>query len=107
MLHYRFKSSAQVVLVTLGGLILLALLFSITQPIGAALGAAVCMNSVHPLTDTAGKPVSIWSSIKWREVKDKKEKKLDVKWDDEIVKATALTRDGAIVHPSFTQTSAA
>jgi NAD(P) transhydrogenase subunit alpha len=38
---------------------------------------------------------------------DKKEKKLDVKWDDEIVKATALTRDGAIVHPSFTQTSAA
>jgi NAD(P) transhydrogenase subunit alpha len=36
---------------------------------------------------------------------DKKEKKLDVKWDDEIVKATALTRDGAIVHPSFTQTS--
>ena len=32
---------------------------------------------------------------------DKKEKKLAVNWDDEIVKATALTRDGAVVHPSF------
>jgi H+-translocating NAD(P) transhydrogenase subunit alpha len=26
---------------------------------------------------------------------------LAVKWDDELVKATCLTRDGAIVHPSF------
>ncbi len=32
---------------------------------------------------------------------DKKEKKLAVNWDDEIVKATVLTRDGAIVHPNF------
>ena len=32
---------------------------------------------------------------------DKKEKKLAVKWDDEIVKATLLTRDGTVVHPSF------
>jgi H+-translocating NAD(P) transhydrogenase subunit alpha len=32
---------------------------------------------------------------------DKKEKKLAVNWDDEIVKATALTRDGLVVHPSF------
>ena len=23
-------------------------------------------------------------------------------WDDELVKATNLTRDGAVVHPSFT-----
>jgi NAD(P) transhydrogenase subunit alpha len=38
---------------------------------------------------------------------DKKTKALDVKWDDEIVKATALTRDGAIVHPSFAPKSAA
>ena len=30
-----------------------------------------------------------------------KEKKLNVPWDDEIVKATLLTRDGAVVHPSF------
>jgi NAD(P) transhydrogenase subunit alpha len=32
---------------------------------------------------------------------DKPSKALAVKWDDEIVKATALTRDGAIVHPGF------
>jgi NAD(P) transhydrogenase subunit alpha len=38
---------------------------------------------------------------------DKKEKKLAVNWDDEIVKATALTRDGAVVHPSFMPKSAA
>jgi NAD(P) transhydrogenase subunit alpha len=32
---------------------------------------------------------------------DKQEKKLAVNWDDELVKATLLTRDGAIVHPNF------
>jgi H+-translocating NAD(P) transhydrogenase subunit alpha len=32
---------------------------------------------------------------------DKSAKALAVKWDDEIVKATALTRDGAVVHPNF------
>ncbi|MBV8509020.1 MAG: Re/Si-specific NAD(P)(+) transhydrogenase subunit alpha [Xanthobacteraceae bacterium] len=32
---------------------------------------------------------------------DKKTKTLAVNWDDEIVKATALTRDGAVVHPNF------
>src|SRR5467141_3186909 len=38
---------------------------------------------------------------------DKKDTALAVKWDDEIVKATALTRDGAVIHPSFTSKSAA
>ena len=37
---------------------------------------------------------------------DKKEKKLAVNWDDEIVKGTLLTRDGAIVHPNFSQDGA-
>ena len=32
---------------------------------------------------------------------DKKEKKLAVNWDDEIIKGTMLTRDGAVVHPNF------
>ncbi|MCK0208013.1 Re/Si-specific NAD(P)(+) transhydrogenase subunit alpha [Starkeya koreensis] len=32
---------------------------------------------------------------------DKGTKSLAVKWDDELVKATLLTRDGAVVHPSF------
>jgi NAD(P) transhydrogenase subunit alpha len=38
---------------------------------------------------------------------DKKEKNIAVDWDDEIVKAVALTRDGAIVHPNFAPKSAA
>ncbi len=38
---------------------------------------------------------------------DKKTKALAVNWDDEIVKATALTRDGAIVHPNFKPKTAA
>ncbi len=32
---------------------------------------------------------------------DKASKALAVKWDDEIVKAIALTRDGAVIHPNF------
>ena len=38
---------------------------------------------------------------------DKKSKALAVNWDDEIIKSTALTRDGAVVHPSFRPKSAA
>src|SRR5438045_2546984 len=37
---------------------------------------------------------------------DKSAKALAVKWDDEIVRATALTRDGAVIHPSFLPKSA-
>jgi NAD(P) transhydrogenase subunit alpha len=32
---------------------------------------------------------------------DKATKALAVNWDDELVKATALTKDGAIIHPNF------
>ncbi|MBV9953893.1 MAG: NAD(P) transhydrogenase subunit alpha, partial [Pseudolabrys sp.] len=32
---------------------------------------------------------------------DKKEKKLAINWDDELIKGTALTRDGKVVHPNF------
>lgn len=32
---------------------------------------------------------------------DKKEKTLAVNWEDELVKATCLTKDGAVVHPNF------
>jgi NAD(P) transhydrogenase subunit alpha len=38
---------------------------------------------------------------------DKKTKALAVNWDDDIVKATALTRGGAVVHPSFLPKTAA
>ncbi len=33
---------------------------------------------------------------------DRASKSLAVNWDDELVKATCLTRGGAIVHPNFT-----
>jgi NAD(P) transhydrogenase subunit alpha len=32
---------------------------------------------------------------------DPKTKSLAIKWDDELVKGTLLTQDGAVVHPSF------
>lgn len=32
---------------------------------------------------------------------DKQAKALAINWDDELVKATLLTRDGAVVHPNF------
>ncbi|WP_323015328.1 NAD(P) transhydrogenase subunit alpha, partial [Devosia sp.] len=38
---------------------------------------------------------------------DKKEKVLAINWDDELVKATVLTRDGAVVHPNFASPAAA
>jgi NAD(P) transhydrogenase subunit alpha len=38
---------------------------------------------------------------------DKKTKELALNWDDEILTGTALTRNGAVVHPSFQPKSAA
>ena len=38
---------------------------------------------------------------------DKGSKALSVKWDDELVKATLLTKDGAVVHPGFRPADAA
>jgi NAD(P) transhydrogenase subunit alpha len=36
---------------------------------------------------------------------DKKDKTIKLDWNDEIIKGTALTRDGAIVHPQFSSKS--
>jgi NAD(P) transhydrogenase subunit alpha len=38
---------------------------------------------------------------------DKSTKALAINWDDEIVKGTALTRDGAVIHPNFAPKTAA
>jgi NAD(P) transhydrogenase subunit alpha len=38
---------------------------------------------------------------------DKSTKALAVNWDDELVKATLLTRDGKVVHPNFANAAAA
>ncbi len=37
---------------------------------------------------------------------DKKEKKLAINWDDEIIKGTLVAKDGKIVHPNLTQSAA-
>jgi PiT family inorganic phosphate transporter len=44
--------------------------------VGAALASAVVLNAARPLTDKAGKPASIWSAVKFIEVKEKKERKV-------------------------------
>jgi NAD(P) transhydrogenase subunit alpha len=36
-----------------------------------------------------------------------KDKGLAINWDDEIVKGTALTRDGAVIHPNFAEAAPA
>jgi len=38
---------------------------------------------------------------------DKRDKKLAINWDDELIKGTALTRDGSVIHPMFQPKSAA
>ena len=44
--------------------------------IGAAVGAAVCMNSLAPLHDKDGHPASVWSAVKFVEIKEKKARSL-------------------------------
>ena len=38
---------------------------------------------------------------------DKESKAFQIPWDDELVKATLLTRDGQLVHPNLTKSQAA
>ncbi len=64
-------------------------------------------------TNLAGRVASSASSLYARNLLsfvetmiDKSSKALAVKWDDELVKATALTKDGAIIHPNFQPKSA-
>lgn len=59
-------------------------------------------------TNLAGKVAASASSLYARNLLsfietlfDKATKSLAVKWDDELVKATALTKDGAVIHPNF------
>ena len=50
----------------------------------------------HPTTSRQGNLYAFVETLV-----DKASKQLAVKWDDELVKATCLTRDGAIVHAGF------
>ncbi len=83
---------------------------------GAKAGEVADVNGVKIVgyTNVAGRLAASASSLYAKNLYnfleilvDKKEKTLAVNWDDEIVKATVLTRDGAIVHPNFQPKSAA
>jgi H+-translocating NAD(P) transhydrogenase subunit alpha len=77
---------------------------------GVKLGEAVEIDGVKILgfPNLAGRVPTSASSLYARNLFafietmiDKTSKALAVNWDDELVKATALTKDGAVVHPNF------
>jgi NAD(P) transhydrogenase subunit alpha len=83
---------------------------------GARAGEVAQVNGVKIVghTNVAGRLAASASSLYAKNLYnfldilvDKKARTLAVNWDDEIVKATALTKDGAVVHPDFQPKSAA
>jgi len=77
---------------------------------GAKAGETAAVDGVKivGLPNLAGKVAASASSLYARNLfsfietlVDKKAKAVAVNWDDELVKATALTKDGAVIHPSF------
>jgi NAD(P) transhydrogenase subunit alpha len=82
---------------------------------GAVVGQVTDVDGVKIVgfTNLAGRVASSASSLYARNLYnfietlvDKASKQLAVKWDDELVKATALTKDGAVIHPNFQPKSA-
>ncbi|WP_425908643.1 Re/Si-specific NAD(P)(+) transhydrogenase subunit alpha [Nitrobacter sp. TKz-YC02] len=82
---------------------------------GVQAGEVVDLNGVRIIgfTNVAGRVAASASSLYARNLfsfietlVDKTTKALAVNWDDELVKATALTRNGAIIHPNFQPKSA-
>ena len=83
---------------------------------GAKAGGVAEVNGVKIVghTNVAGRLATSASSLYAKNLYnfleimvDKKAKALVVNWDDEIVKATVLTKDGAVVHPNFQPKNAA
>jgi len=83
---------------------------------GAKAGEVVSVNGVKIVghTNVAGRLAASASALYSKNLLtfletmiDKNTKALAINWDDEIVKGTALTRDGAVIHPSFAPKSAA
>src|SRR5277367_5979266 len=77
---------------------------------GARPGEVVDADGVKVVgyTNVAGRVAASASSLYARNLfsfietmVDKSSKALAVNWDDELVKATLLTRDGAVIHPNF------
>ena len=83
---------------------------------GAKAGEVVSVNGVKIVghTNVAGRLAASASALYAKNLLtfletmiDKNTKALAINWDDEIVKGTALTRDGAVIHPNFAPKSAA
>jgi NAD(P) transhydrogenase subunit alpha len=83
---------------------------------GAVAGQVVDVNGVKIVgyTNVAGRLAASASALYAKNLLtfleiliDNNQQKHAVTWDDAIVKATALTRDGAVVHPNFQPKSAA
>src|SRR5258705_12466060 len=77
---------------------------------GARAGEVVDLDGIKIVgyTNVAGRVAQSASSLYARNLfnfietmVDKPNKALAVNWDDELVKATALTKDGAVIHPNF------
>ncbi|WP_316190567.1 Re/Si-specific NAD(P)(+) transhydrogenase subunit alpha [Bradyrhizobium sp. SZCCHNS2096] len=77
---------------------------------GAKLGETVDVDGIKivGIPNLAGRVAASASSLYARNLLsfietmiDKATKSLAVNWDDDLVKATALTKDGAIIHPNF------
>ena len=77
---------------------------------GAKAGEVVDVDGIKIVgyTNVAGRVAQSASSLYARNLfnfietmVDKANKTLAVNWDDELVKATALTKDGAVIHPNF------
>ena len=77
---------------------------------GAKAGEVVDLDGIKIVgyTNVAGRVAQSASSLYARNLfnfietmVDKANKTLAVNWDDELVKATALTKDGAVIHPNF------
>jgi len=77
---------------------------------GAKVGETAEVDGVKivGLPNLAGKVAASASSLYARNLfsfietlVDKNAKAIAVNWDDELVKATALTKDGAVIHPNF------
>jgi H+-translocating NAD(P) transhydrogenase subunit alpha len=83
---------------------------------GAKAGEVVTVNGVKIVghTNVAGRLAASASALYAKNLLtfletmiDKTTKALAINWDDEIVKGTALTRDGAVIHPNFAPKTAA
>ena len=77
---------------------------------GAKAGQVVDLDGIKIVgyTNVAGRVAQSASSLYARNLfnfietmVDKPNKALAINWDDELVKATALTKDGAVIHPNF------